>query len=525
MSKLAPRAALPMPRPKYPSDLRRLFRQLARVAVASSFGVGGIACTSNYTLEDFGPNVQDMDGGVEPPMTGGSGAPPTGGSIAPPTGGSIAPPTGGSIAPPPPPPSADWKPITCDSEGRPMLFGAATLEQPIDHAAVYRMSPMFGEWVGDDAGPADTTMFTSTHVYGRACASATEVAACTDAIEALIPSTQDCAIEGQCDPFIITTSGDIVTRIEERAALSALLGAVDSTADAAIAVLLADGYITCWSDQRFPPMGTRARKVDGGYEVQTNAEVCGSPTFERVWLVQTNGTVTLTSQTEVAPPTCAIGRRPEGLRPASAQAFSAACPELGTYFASAARLEAASVHAFERFALELQILGAPEQLVAGASRAALEEISHAHVVSAIARRFGGELAPVVIDAMPTRDAFAIAVENAVEGCVRETYGALVACYQASAASDPSVRAAMEQIADDETRHAELSWRVAQWLEPQLSEPQQLAVTAARRAAFDQLEGELHDVLSPSARALIGLPDSHVSASLLRQLGTALAIQA
>jgi len=62
---------------------------------------------------------------------------------------------------------------------------------------------------------------------------------------------------------------------------------------------------------------------------------------------------------------------------------------------------------------------------------------------------------------PALDALVdVALENAVEGCVRETYGALIATRQAEAASDPVVRRAMRKIAADETAHAALSWDVA-----------------------------------------------------------------
>ncbi len=57
---------------------------------------------------------------------------------------------------------------------------------------------------------------------------------------------------------------------------------------------------------------------------------------------------------------------------------------------------------------------------------------------------------------------ALAVENAVEGCVRETMGALFAMHQAASAADPHVRATMVSIAPDETRHAALGWAVAEW---------------------------------------------------------------
>jgi hypothetical protein len=63
----------------------------------------------------------------------------------------------------------------------------------------------------------------------------------------------------------------------------------------------------------------------------------------------------------------------------------------------------------------------------------------------------------VAPAPPARSLEELAVENAVEGCVRETYGALTAIWQARTAKDPSVAAAVRRIARDETRHAALSW--------------------------------------------------------------------
>jgi len=62
-------------------------------------------------------------------------------------------------------------------------------------------------------------------------------------------------------------------------------------------------------------------------------------------------------------------------------------------------------------------------------------------------------------------------EIAVEGCVRETFGALEATFQAKNANDPQIRRVMRRIAEDETRHAALAWRVAAWIEPRLSDRQ------------------------------------------------------
>jgi hypothetical protein len=217
-----------------------------------------------------------------------------------------------------------------------------------------------------------------------------------------------------------------------------------------------------------------------------------------------------------------LGRRPAGL---SAQAPCAADTELGAHFAQAARLEAASVFAFEQLARDLARLGAPAPLIAFARRSACEEVDHTHAMRALAQRFGAELEPVSIAPPPSRAALAIALENAVEGCVRETFGALLACYQAATAQDPAVRAVMARVFEDETRHAQLAWEIAAWLEPQLCAGDREAVESARSAAHAELCEELAVCLPRDARVLVGMPSAAIAETLLAQLAGALALRA
>jgi len=60
------------------------------------------------------------------------------------------------------------------------------------------------------------------------------------------------------------------------------------------------------------------------------------------------------------------------------------------------------------------------------------------------------------------DLGALALAAASEGCRDETLSALVAARAAATASDTVVKRVLEQIADDEARHAALSWRVLRW---------------------------------------------------------------
>jgi hypothetical protein len=206
--------------------------------------------------------------------------------------------------------------------------------------------------------------------------------------------------------------------------------------------------------------------------------------------------------------TCRTGRRPEGLPPLARASRPARSRRalLGHHFAEVAYLEAASVDAFRILRDELATHRAPPGLVRAAARAARDEIRHARATGALARRFGGSPIPAPHTARRRgRSLEAIALENAVEGCVRETYGALVAGWQARTAGDPVIRAAMQRIARDEAEHAALSWRVARWAEPRLGRAARERVAAARRGAAQEIKGEARTPPSPLLVRATGLP--------------------
>ena len=184
---------------------------------------------------------------------------------------------------------------------------------------------------------------------------------------------------------------------------------------------------------------------------------------------------------------CATGRRPDGLEPAAPAGGSV----VGAYFADIAHLEAASVHAFSRLADELAAHGAPARLVRAARRAQRDEVRHARITARFARAHGGTPQPVKVAARAaTRTLEELAVENTVEGCVRETFGALLATWQARVAGDGVVRRAMAGIAEDETRHAQLSWDIDAWVRPRLDREARARVAERRRQSVAHLGVEI-----------------------------------
>jgi hypothetical protein len=101
----------------------------------------------------------------------------------------------------------------------------------------------------------------------------------------------------------------------------------------------------------------------------------------------------------------------------------------------------------------------------------------------------------------------MAIENASEGCVRETFGALLATWQARNAADPTVRGSMRRIARDETRHAALAWSVARWADRKLSSRDRRRALESQRAAVSALAREV--AVDPPSHLVsgAGLPSS------------------
>lgn len=186
------------------------------------------------------------------------------------------------------------------------------------------------------------------------------------------------------------------------------------------------------------------------------------------------------------------------------------------YFEAAAQLEAASVLAFRRLARELSAHDAPASLVERAIASARDEVRHARIVGRLAKTHGGRRLPVARVELPLRSLDEVAIENAVEGCVRETFGALIASWQALSAGAPRVRGAMRMLAVDEQRHAELAWAVARWAEPRLDAAARRRLRAARNASVAELAQQVAiDPPLPLVR-IVGLPPRAAARTLFNE---------
>jgi hypothetical protein len=197
------------------------------------------------------------------------------------------------------------------------------------------------------------------------------------------------------------------------------------------------------------------------------------------------------------------GRRPEGLKISAAPRGGG---EIGRWLAGVAALEAASVPAFRRLARELRAHGAPRRLGRSARTAAGDEVRHYVLTNRAARAHGVAACVPSVGRLRVRSLLEVAVENAREGCVRETFGAITAAYQSRHARDPRLRALMATIARDEARHAKLAWEIDAWARTALAPAGALAVSEARATAAAEIASELATALPTEAvSSAAGLP--------------------
>lgn len=211
---------------------------------------------------------------------------------------------------------------------------------------------------------------------------------------------------------------------------------------------------------------------------------------------------------------CIGGRAPRGFVPVKAPAMSTRAARL----AYMAQLEAASVPAFRALHADLARLRAPRRLLSAVRAAARDEVRHARAVGRAAERFGARVPRALVAPMAPRTLEQLAIENAEEGCVRETFGAAIAAVQAERATDGAVRCIMRVIAREELRHAALAWDIARWLDAKLDGAGRARVRDAREAALKGLRTELASL--GAGDSVLGLPDARFLRSSARgHLGT------
>ena len=351
-----------------------------------------------------------------------------------------------------------------------------------------------------------------TELSGAHCSGATDGDACLSAVENTWPtpdsSWQQCGQAG-CRSFgVLTTQGDDVALAESLDAISALLGPIDTPHEASLWAQANDYSASCDD--------TSYRSTTNGIVLDFEQMISDCPvTYAEISLhVAPDGTLKELSRVELPETGACIGRRPPGMLGVNAPCSGF---EVGDYFAEVAALEDAAVEAFDIIRSDLARFGAPETLLREAAHAQADEVRHAQQMSALAARYGATPAKHRSESKRDQTLLEFALDNAVEGCIRETFGAACAAYQAVRARDPEVRATLRQVATDETRHAELSWKIHSWVASQLTAEERAQLTAAMHAAVTQLQVEVTRAQPASVRFAAGTPGPADAAALLDDL--------
>jgi hypothetical protein len=194
---------------------------------------------------------------------------------------------------------------------------------------------------------------------------------------------------------------------------------------------------------------------------------------------------------------------------------------LRSHVAEIATMEALSVDAFAQLALDLD-RHAP-RFVARAERARKDEQRHARRARAVLREIGGTAAALPRVARLTsvaRGLDDVAEDNAVEGCVHETFGAVALSVQARRAEHPLLRRFFQSIARDEIEHAALSWDVHDALWSRLCSHSRARIQKAQRRALAQIEAM--PALPEPLRMSAGAPSDAERRTLARTMRASLA---
>ena len=279
----------------------------------------------------------------------------------------------------------------------------------------------------------------SSGSLGTPCSGAADKDACAKRIDAFAVDAKDRQIgwtRGEFSPeFAVVTQGENVRRIALIEDLRPVVAPIEGLAEAATWAFLNGLSVAC--------DGPNARTQSDGIVLQQVSGNCGHPVVETLMLVRPDGTHSILAENDLGgeDSNCAEGRRPSGYATGHGPGSR---PQ--AHLAEIAHMEAAAVVAFAELERNLAFFSAPEELRARVARARRDEIAHAAIMGAQARRLGAR-PPAVVHALGQhqRPLLAIAIDNIVEGCVRETYGAVVATWQSLHAEDPELRAAFRSL--------------------------------------------------------------------------------
>lgn len=398
----------------------------------------------------------------------------------------------------------DWQPVACSAEFTMDLLTGLDVEDDIDGLVIYQ-------------GGGQLAPFAKV-VGGTPCSNALDVDYCQSLLDQSI-ADHDSEIS-----TLIVTSGDEVRAIQGKDDVLAFLGVLDTREKVFLWMHVNNIGLSCSVEQSAV---ARAEDWEGWYGLYTEiTSDCAPVTTDRVEIgIGIDGAINELSRVQISNSTdLCIGRVPPGVMRIVAGDECVNIQNIGNMFAQNAAYEAASVVAFTHLKSELEYYGAPQSILDKLQEAANDEHRHAEQVGDLAKKFGAVADGFELEASPIRSLEEIALDNLVEGCVGETWGALIGLYQAENAQDETIRNTMQAVALDEVGHAALSWEIHEWLVAQLDEAGRQKVKLAAGQALVQLKARAEKSSREAYELYAGLPTSSASRQLISQLSELLEAQ-
>ena len=141
--------------------------------------------------------------------------------------------------------------------------------------------------------------------------------------------------------------------------------------------------------------------------------------------------------------------------------------EIGRRWLEQAELSHAALASFARNTLYLMSLGSTSGLLVTSQESGVDKIKHAKLFYGFASSFlDTDLAPGPLNVdgcLDDTDLRFITRSLIKDGCIEETIGAIEVRLRANYAEDPAIKAALTQVASDETNHAQFAWDTLEWI--------------------------------------------------------------